>query len=121
MTNCVTSKSFLTVSPSRSSDWRIDSQKKMHSTLKKILIDNKPGSMKSKLTLMLLIKRKKVSRMKAPLHPLLQTKPDSMLSVMQITVNSSHLSKKEMSLETNSTISEQSMTKRLPSKPKTRD
>lgn len=90
----------------------------MQKTLKKIFLDNKPGSMKFKLTLMLLFKRKKVSRIQVAK---LQTKTDSMQSVMHKAVNSDHFSKKEMNLETNSTISEQSMTKRLPSKPKTRD
>lgn len=48
-----------------------------------------------------------------------RTKPDSMLSVVQTAVNSSHFSEKEMSLETNSTNSNNSMTKRLHSKRKT--
>jgi hypothetical protein len=76
--------------------------------------------MKSKRLLMLLTKRKKVSRMnKAMLNKL--TKPDSMKSVVQIAVNSSHFSKKEINFKTNSTISKQRLTKRLLSKPKTRD
>lgn len=74
--------------------------------------------MKSKVTLILLKKRKQVSRMnKAMFHR--RTKPDSMLSVVQTAVNSSHFSEKEMSLETNSTNSNNSMTKRLHSKRKT--